>query len=1309
MKPRSTARLALPFAAAIAALLAAPPAHATVRTWANLTTAWGTAGNWSLSGVPGSGDDALFSSSIYSKQPSLGTNFALGEFHATGSGSLSVSGSGKTLTLNANGSTSGTGIWVEAGAGAVNLNTVTLTLGTTQNWVNDSANTLTAGGAVNLGSYALTVKGSGTTSLTGAISTSGGSLTKDGTGTLSISGTNTYAGNTIITNGALSFQNTGALSANTTVTVAAGATAGLGVGGTGSFTSANVDSLFSGSYSTITMNATSLVGIDTTAGDFTYSTNVSATTRGLNKLGAGTLTLNGTTSAYTGPTTLTAGTLSVGASANLGNVASNLVFNGGTLQITGATLTSFSGIGHTISYTAGQTVALDINSSSNTFTVDQVLAQGTGGFTKLGAGTVILNQTNTFSGPVTVQNGTLSVATVTDPGTNGPLGSGGATTTSRVTLGSATQIGTLEYTGATAATAKQFNLFQGVIQVDNASAILTLDGSGNAINASNGASTTLTKTGPGTLNFIYGSTNFTAAQIILTGGTISASGSASALGASTTSLVLNGGTTLDFNDTANRAHTHAVTVNGSMSIISEKNAPGSGVNYSLGTLTIGASTLTVGGGNVNSGTAGLLFGTTTLSGAATFNITNPVAGGATLLTIGALTNAGNTLTLKGNGGFAQGAAIASGGGGLTLDGTFSGTATLNQTNLYTGATTLSGGTLSAGVTANLGTSAANLVFDGGALQITGTTLTNISGIGHTVSFNATKTVGLDINNAANTFTVDQVLNQTSGGFTKLGAGTAILNQANTYSGGTTLNQGALTVSGGGTLGATTGALSVNNTNSTAAGTNAVLNLVTSVDTTVGSLSGTIATPTSGTNTATINNGGSGRNFTVNQTIGGNYSGVIAGAGSFTLGSLSTSTLTLSGANTYTGGTSVTGGTLTFSGYAAQPSSGTLAISGGATVNLNNSVSGDYWPKATVTGAGTLNLPLSFVDLGVVSPQADMSGFSGTWNISGSKALVTVQSPFVSPASSATINVGSGTTLYLGWNGTTVLGCKVQLNGADDGEGFGQLRVENNAQQNGPVILNANSSIGGTSGIGYIGGAISDGGNHYGFAKVGASTLVLSSTNTYSGPTTVNAGTLLLNGSNTGGGTVSVASGATLGGTGSTTGAVIVNGTLSPGASIAKLTSGALTFNDGSTFAYEMNHSALAAVAGDLQIVTGGSRSTNLSLGGTVKLTLTDLADLAGAFAPNTTLSLIQYVGNWNGGIFTYGDSTLLENNGVFADTYNNHWRISYNSASGGANLATSIPGSHFVTLTSLTAIPEPDSLLALGCLIGSGVLLRRRK
>ncbi|MFN7342275.1 MAG: hypothetical protein ACK5TA_02950, partial [bacterium] len=72
---------------------------------------------------------------------------------------------------------------------------------------------------------------------------------------------------------------------------------------------------------------------------------------------------------------------------------------------------------------------------------------------------------------------------------------------------------------------------------------------------------------------------------------------------------------------------------------------------------------------------------------------------------------------------------------------------------------------------------------------TGTTLTSISGIGHTVTLN-NNAKGFDIHNAANTFTVDQVLSGTT--FTKSGVGTLVLNQDNTFAGVTT-------ATGGGTL------------------------------------------------------------------------------------------------------------------------------------------------------------------------------------------------------------------------------------------------------------------------------------------------------------------------------------------------------------------------------------------------------------------------------------------------------------------------------------------------------------------------------
>jgi len=146
------------------------------------------------------------------------------------------------------------------------------------------------------------------------------------------------------------------------------------------------------------------------------------------------------------------------------------------------------------------------------------------------------------------------------------------------------------------------------------------------------------------------------------------------------------------------------------------------------------------------------------------------------------------------------------------------------------------------------------------------------------------------------------------GSVHFGTGVLTLTGANDYSGGTTLSQGTLSLGTAGTLGDTTGPLTVGNANTVAAGTNVVLNLATAANTTVGSLGGSIASPASGTNTATIQTQ-NGRTFTVNQTEAGIYQGVIAGGGNFTLGNLSTHTLTLAGANTYSGDTTVNAGTL----------------------------------------------------------------------------------------------------------------------------------------------------------------------------------------------------------------------------------------------------------------------------------------------------------------------------------------------------------------------------------------------------------------
>jgi fibronectin-binding autotransporter adhesin len=124
-------------------------------------------------------------------------------------------------------------------------------------------------------------------------------------------------------------------------------------------------------------------------------------------------------------------------------------------------------------------------------------------------------------------------------------------------------------------------------------------------------------------------------------------------------------------------------------------------------------------------------------------------------------------------------------------------------------------------------------------------------------------------------------------------------------------------------------------------TSVTLNLSPIFDTAVASLSGALAAASEGTNTATINVP-AGRTLSVNQTAPATFAGGIAGDGSLVLAQTSTSALSLSGNNTYTGSTTVAGGTLEVSGSLngtaeIEVKSGAIFALGGSNVINNTAI------------------------------------------------------------------------------------------------------------------------------------------------------------------------------------------------------------------------------------------------------------------------------------------------------------------------------------------------------------------------------------
>ena len=144
--------------------------------------------------------------------------------------------------------------------------------------------------------------------------------------------------------------------------------------------------------------------VDTNGNNATLSGAISGP-GGLNKIGAGTLTLSGQ-STYTGPTGISAGTLQAGAVNAFSPSSAFTVASGATLNLASfnQTIGSLAGTGAVTLGSATLTTGND-----NTSTIFSGTISGTGGLTKVGSGMLLLAGANTYAGPTNVNAGILDV------------------------------------------------------------------------------------------------------------------------------------------------------------------------------------------------------------------------------------------------------------------------------------------------------------------------------------------------------------------------------------------------------------------------------------------------------------------------------------------------------------------------------------------------------------------------------------------------------------------------------------------------------------------------------------------------------------------------------------------------------------------------------------------------------------------------------------------------------------------------------------------------------------------------------------
>lgn len=459
-----------------------------------------------------------------------------------------------------------------------------------------------------------------------------------------------------------------------------------------------------------------------------------------------------------------------------------------------------------------------------------------------------------------------------------------------------------------------------------------------------------------------------------------------------------------------------------------------------------------------------------------------------------VTNAGGNLDLSGvvSG---SSAVTKTGAGTLVLSGssanTISGvlTASAGEVVFNKSANTAAvGGSVAVSSGATLTTSAANQ-FGNNAVDLDGTL--NLGGHSQSLALynSGTGTVNLGgatlTNNNSGTDTHGGSI-AGAGNLVKAGSGTLILSASNSYTGTTTVNAGALEVQNANGLGTTAGATTVSDGAALKlwnASAMFVADDIAIAGTGVGGVDGSLynaggSNEVTGTLTLSANSriGATAGTLVVDDVVGGSnvlfvggaannrISGALSGAGNSQSGTTTSlykdgaGTLTLSGANSYTGDTRIVEGSVSVvSGGALGNGSSDVFVSSGASLDVDTDVT-----VASISETANANGGTADVGSGATLTVNQSGGTKYFGAITGSGALT---------------KSGSG-TLSLYGNGTksgdnTISGGSLEVQGG--------ASLAGNSTVNSGGTLDANGSLGGTV-------SVQSGGTLSGSGSVGATTI-----------------------------------------------------------------------------------------------------------------------------------------------------------------------------------------------------------------------------